>query len=145
MARSGCTLTRTVESHWWYSLSLPAGRGGREAVIQSSCVHSGLPQLLSARRPPKSGEHGGSYAPSPEGGSSQLPPQVFFPKQGSDITSAWSANHGLPHCILERGRPLSSVPRLGTARPLPLRPVLHPVLPSYRIFCSSLEELPRAL
>lgn len=30
---AGVALTRTVESHWWYSLSLPGERGGREAGI----------------------------------------------------------------------------------------------------------------
>ena len=59
---------------------------------------------MQALESSKSGEHGGSHAPVPEGGSSRWPPQVFFPKQGSDLIGAWSTNYGLLHCILERGQ-----------------------------------------
>lgn len=36
--REGSTLTRTVESHWWYSLSLPGERGDSAVTTAALCA-----------------------------------------------------------------------------------------------------------
>lgn len=133
---AGYTLTRTVESHWWYSLSLPGERGGRGAGDESY-TPSGVPPDAFRRRDLESSGDFENLETHMEVAHSlkELLSQVFFLKLRSDPIIGPSTNPNPPCCLLDGGQTLSdlaSLPQSPPSASLPCPTILHCFrLPNY--------------